>query len=98
MLMLAMVSLSGCKKDEYSEPPAPTVKTFELRFTCISDNPYKVEVAGKSNIISGHSYKTYDLKQDTYSWKFTQQSGYLFYPTIQEGTLTLDQDKEIVFP
>lgn len=72
--------------------------TYELRYTCTSDNPYLVEVNGESDIISGHTYINYRLEKGTYAWKVTQQSGYLLYPTIQEGTVTLDQDREIIFP
>jgi len=90
-VMVSLVSLSGCKKDE-------TTPNYELRFTNTSDNPYLIEVDGTSNTISGNTYKNYSLEKGTYSWKVTQQSGYVLYPTIKEGTVNLDNDKEIVFP
>ncbi len=96
-LMLAMVSLSGCKKDDPPPTPPPT-PTFELRFTCTSNNPYLIEVNGNSDIVDGNSYITYTFNKGTYSWKVTQQSGYVFSPTIKDGTVNLDQDIEIVFP
>ena len=93
VISLIAFSLTSCEKDENSS----TTK-YELRFTSTSSNPYKVEVAGNSDIIQGNSYIKYDLEKNTYSWKVTQQSGYAVYPTVREGTVTLDQDKEIVFP
>ncbi len=90
--MVALVTFSSCSKDEDATP------SYELRFTNTSDNPYLIEVDGSSNTVSGHTFKNYTLEKGTYSWKVTQQSGYVLYPTIQEGTVNLDQDKEIVFP
>ncbi len=91
LMLVVIVGLAGCKKEE-------TNPSYELRFTCISVNPYLVEVDGNSDIIQGNTFKDYILEKGTYAWKVTQQSGYLIYPTIKEGTLNLDQDKEIVFP
>lgn len=90
-VLLIVISITGCSKLE-------TIPSYELRFTCISENPYLIEVDGTSNVISGNSFRNYTLEQGTYSWKVTQQSGYLLYPTILEGTVNLDQDREIVFP
>jgi len=104
LLMISVGLLAGCKKDN----PSPNgtgggsssngTPTYELRFTCTSDNPYLIEVDGNSDIIQGNSYKTYYLEKGTYSWKVTQQSGYVFYPTVKDGTVNLNADKEIVFP
>ena len=101
ILSLVMFGLSSCEKNDDNDSPSstePTIQTYELRFTCTSDNPYLIEVDGTTNIINGHSYKKYILDKGTYSWKVTQQSGYALYPTVKEGTVNLDQDKEIVFP
>ena len=93
ILSLVIFGLSSCGKDDSLITP-----TYELRFTCTSDNPYLIEVDGNSDVVSGHSYVTYTLDKGTYSWKVTQQSGYVLYPTEREGTVNLNQDKEIVFP
>lgn len=92
--MIALVSLSSCSKDNEDD----ATPSYELRFTNISDNPYLVEVDGNSNILSGNTFKNYTLEKGTYAWIVTQQSGYVLYPTVQDGTVNLDQDKEIVFP
>jgi hypothetical protein len=81
--------LSSCAKMEL---------THELRFSCTSNNPYLIEIDGHSDIIQGNSFKDYQLEEGTYAWKVTQQSGYLIYPTIKDGVITLDQDREIIFP
>lgn len=91
--MIALVTFSSCSKDNEDVTPS-----YKLRFTNTSDNPYLVEVDGSSNVLSGNTFKNYTLGKGTYAWKVTQQSGYVLYPTIQEGTVNLDQDKEIVFP
>ncbi|MCC6600571.1 MAG: hypothetical protein IT223_07830 [Crocinitomicaceae bacterium] len=90
-IITGAVFFSGCTKESVSP-------IYNLRFTCTSNNPYLVEVNGKSNVLSGNTYKDYRLEKGTYSWKVTQQSGFVLYPTIQSGTVNLDQDKQIVFP
>ena len=100
IVSLVMFGLTSCEKDDDNDSPSSqtTTPTYELRFTCTSDNPYLIEVNGNSDVISGNSYRSYTFDKGTYSWKVTQQSGYALYPTVKEGTVNLDQDKEIVFP
>lgn len=98
-LFVGMVCLMSCKKDNPSpNSSGSSTQTYELRFTCTSSNPYLIEVNGNSDIVQGNSFKVYILDKGTYSWEVTQQSGYLLYPTVLDGTANLDQDKEIVFP
>lgn len=92
-LMLAFAFVTGCSDKEEDITPV-----FELRFTNTSSNPYFVEVNGTTDVQDGNSFKNYNLDKGTYAWKVTQKSGYILYPTVREGTITLDQDKEIVFP
>ncbi|MDY0077026.1 MAG: hypothetical protein RBR87_07085 [Bacteroidales bacterium] len=92
--MIALLSFSSCSKDKEDN----ATPSYELRFTNTSNNPYLVEVDGNSNILSGNTFKNYTLKKGTYAWKITQQSGYILYPTVKDGTVNLSQDKEIVFP
>ncbi|MBU1369600.1 MAG: hypothetical protein KJ578_04445 [Bacteroidetes bacterium] len=87
------VSFVSCKKDNEDLTPR-----YELRFTNTSNNPYLIEVDGNSSTILGKTFKNYSLEKGTYAWKISQQSGYLLFPTIQEGTINLDRDKEVVFP
>ena len=91
ILVIALGGVFSCSKDE-------KVEKYELRFTSTSSNPYLIEVAGNSDIIPGNTYMVYNLEKGTYAWKVTQQSGYVLYPTIVDGTVNLDQDKEILFP
>lgn len=91
LFAMTLVVCTSCSVEE--ERPM-----YELRFTCTSNNPYLVEVDGTSHVVSGNSFRDYILEQGTYAWKVTQQSGYLLVPTVEEGTVNLDQDKEIVFP
>lgn len=98
LLGISILVLSSCSKDDDDNTSPDGTTNFELRFTCTSSNPYLVEVNGKSNQVDGNSYISYQFPMGTYSWKVTQLSGYVLYPTVQQGTVTLDQDKEIVFP
>jgi hypothetical protein len=91
LLIAGAISFSGCAKEDITP-------TYNLRFTSTSNNPYLVEVDGTSTVLPGNTYKDYKLKKGTYAWKVTQQSGYVLYPTVQSGTVNLDQDKQIVFP
>lgn len=93
-LIVGIFFFSSCEKDD----TLPVTPTYNLRFTSTSDNPYLVEINGDSDILSGKTYRDYKLNKGTYSWKVTQQSGYVLYPTILSGTVNLNQDKQIVFP
>lgn len=93
ILLTAVLCTTGCKKEDQD-----TISRYELRFTNTSDNPYLVEVDGSSAILHSHTFKDYDLERGTYAWKVTQQSGYILYPTVREGTVNLDREKEVVFP
>lgn len=93
IILIVLVSTSGCKKEEQE-----TVSKFELRFTNTSDNPYLVQVSRTSSSLQGQTFKGYNLERGNYAWKVTQQSGYILYPAVEEGTLNLHRDKEVVFP
>ncbi len=73
-------------------------KKHKLRFTSTSSNPYELQVAGYNRVIQGNTYVDYTLPEGIYSWRVEQMSGYVIYPTIKEGTVILNQDKEVVFP
>ena len=99
VLFIGMATLNSCKKDDDNpSSSSTTTPSYNLRFTCTSTNPYLVEINGTSNVLQGGYYRDYTLKQGTYAWKVTQQSGYLLYPTIKSGTYNLTQDGEIIFP
>ena len=91
LLMIGVISLSSCKKETQ-------ITNYELRFTNTSSNPYFVEINGKTSTLIGNTFKNYDLPKGTYAWKVTQQSGFILFPTVKQGTVSLDQDKEITFP
>ncbi len=84
---IGVIGITGCIKQSH-----------EVRFTNLSSNPYMIEIDGRSNVISGNSYKNYYLDRGTYPWQVTQQSGYLLYPTVRSGTISVNKDKQIVFP
>ena len=91
LFFLSMVVFSTCAKEEVTP-------TFNLRFTNISNNPYLVEIDGTSLVLPGNKFRDYELELGTYAWKATQQSGYILFPTVRSGTITLDKDLQIIFP
>ncbi len=94
-LLVLSLFITSCEKES---DIFLSSRKYELRFTSTSRNPYLIEVNGNSDIIPGNTYKSYKFKKGSYSWRVEQQSGYLLYPTIREGTVNLNEDKEIVFP
>lgn len=100
ILLIAIIGLSltySCEKEDLPSNNNNTT-TYELRFTNTSSNPYDVYVNGTTKTLSGNSYINYNLEMDSYYWTVTQLSGYALYPTIQEGTVYLTEDKNVVFP
>lgn len=101
LLSVAMFSLTSCQKDEDTgggSKVTPKTTTHTLRFTSKSRHPYLLEIDNKSDVIQGKSWKDYKLETGIYTWKVTQQAGYLFYPTKRSGTVSLYKDEEVTFP
>lgn len=84
ILVVSVISVTSCKKDNpspktennsgNSDSGPSNTPVYELRFTCTSDNPYLIEVAGYSDIVQGHSFKNYYLEQGTYAWEADRKS------------------------
>ncbi|MGY6561355.1 MAG: hypothetical protein ACXITV_04555 [Luteibaculaceae bacterium] len=89
IILLTFFVLQACKEE-------PATHILNLRST--SNNPYLVEVNGMANVVQGNSVIEYELKEGTYDWKATQQSGYLFFATVRSGTVVLNRDTYVVFP
>lgn len=105
LIFVGLSNLTSCKKNNPGPNNSgggssnnPSTQYYQLRFTSTSNNPYLIEINGTSSTIQGNTFKNYNLKKGTYAYKITQKSGYLFYPTVNQGTVNLNQDKEIVFP
>ena len=70
-----------------------TTRNAVLKITCTSNNPYTIEIINTSTddsreyTLQGKETRSFTVSCDvTYQVKYTQQSGYLFYPTT--GTRT----------
>lgn len=93
ILILALcLGLASCEKE------TPQITTGEISFVNSSAHPYSLHLNGalQANIYAG---KFYDIKQapaGSYSYKLTQLSGYILYPTILNGSFTLDPGKKAV--
>ena len=73
--------------------------TYKLTFNNISSDFYKVEIIGKTEFyLSGGTYVNKYYPKGTYSYKATQQDGYILYPTVVEKTVNLEQDKIVTIP
>lgn len=85
-LLICCISLAtGCSKDEFG--------TGSVKFINKSTNPYKLSINGASKgEISGGSSRIFDLDAGTYALKAEQVSGYILYPTVKEGQITVRRD------
>jgi len=92
IIIIGLSVFAGCQK---------VCDTGTVRFTCNSDNPYRLYIDGvfKANV-NGHTYIEYDLSEGSHSANVEQISGYLLYPTTDETTLNVYgcKDLEWVFP
>lgn len=72
----------GCAKDEYGYG--------SVKFVNRSTNPYELSVDGISKgEISGGDSKTIELDAGYHKLKAEQVRGYILYPTIKNGEITV---------
>ncbi len=71
----------------YKAPPI-----YKLTFNNNTSDTYLIEINNKSDYLEGGYFLDYNLEEGTYNYKYTQQDGYLLYPTIKEGTVKLYTD------
>lgn len=100
LMISAVISLGSCIK-QYEPEPEPYVDpctTGTIQLINTSDNPYDVFIDGKGiGQQPGNTTweKTYD--KGYHAIKVQQASGYILYPTIKEGSVTLDGcDKKVI--
>jgi len=64
-----------------------------VKFINKSANPYRLSINGASKgEISGSSSKIIELDAGTYTLKTEQVSGYIRYPTVKDGEITVRRD------
>jgi hypothetical protein len=82
LLLCSLALALGCSKDEFG--------TGSVKFINKSTNPYKLSINGASKgEISGNSSKIIDLDVGTYTLKAEQVSGYILFPTVKDGEITV---------
>ena len=83
LLFACFILLFACGKDEDS------LKGAKLRITCVSDNPYQVQINGSNTTtLPGNSFKDFKLSPGTHNVYYLQLSGYALYPT--QGSFNVD--------
>ena len=96
-------SFSGCTKDNQQFTPAcETNNTGTLKVVCNLEDPYKVYLnnAYKGTVGAYTSKDFGDITSGTYSTRYEQASGYVFYPTEYTASVTITrcQTKQINLP
>jgi hypothetical protein len=82
LLFFSALLAVECSKDEFG--------SGSVKFINKSANPYKLSINGASKgEISGGSSKIIELDVGTYALKAEQVSGYILYPTIKNGEITV---------
>lgn len=80
MLLFSVALLASCTKDD----------TGTVRFSNNSSNPYELFINGESKgEFGGLTWRNFDLDAGSYTLKATQVSGYILFPTVKEGQITL---------
>lgn len=91
LLLFVPLLLIGCNKNDFG--------LYEMRFTNISDDRYKIEVVGVETFyLDGNTYRELVKQSGTYYYEATQVNGYIFYPTKRNGKVYLSSDQEVIIP
>lgn len=93
-LFIAVLAFVGCEKES-------TCTTGTVRFTSTSTNPYNLYIDGVfKKQIPGNTFSEFDLTEGSHQVKAEQVSGFVLFPTIKEGTISVFGCKELewIFP
>ena len=94
MIFLTMLPFIACKKE------APCT-TGTVRFTSTSANPYNLYIDGVfKKQIPGNTFSELELTEGSHQVKVEQVSGFILFPTIKEGVISVFgcQELEWIFP
>lgn len=95
MALCSVLTFSSCEENDNGCAKA------EVRFTCISDNPYRLFINGQvEGTVNGNSFIERELNEGLYRFEVEQISGFLLFPTTREieKVLTCGERFEFVFP
>lgn len=91
LLIIALVAMLFQSCDKAAQSTTATVSTANN-----TDDPYKLELnASTVGTCYAHQSQTFTKSPGDYSYKLTQMSGYVLYPTTYAGNFTLDAGKDI---
>jgi hypothetical protein len=95
--LLVALLFASCEKENTSTTTAGTI----ISWVNNTSNPYKIEVDNKQiTTINGGQYYDQSIAPGSYNYKITQLSGYILYPTVYAGPVTIEagQKKVVSFP
>jgi hypothetical protein len=92
-----LTTVTSCKKDDPNNPNSPNAPSCQknnwgsLAVDNYLKDPYKVYLDGAyKGTVSAYGYTEYsNLSAKTYSTKYVQASGYVFYPTEFTKSVTI---------
>lgn len=88
-LALVAFTFSSCEKET-------TATTATVSTANNTDDPYKLELnAVAVGTCYAHTSQSFTKSPGDYSYKLTQMSGYVLYPTTYAGNFTLNAGKDI---
>lgn len=85
-LIFTIALLMGCTKDE----------TGTVRFKNNSSNPYELFINGESKgEFSGGTWRNFYLDPGVYTLKAEQVSGFVLFPTVKNGQITVESGESL---
>jgi hypothetical protein len=97
LLFATVAILSSCSKDNSTTGGNSSSNTGTISWVNNSNNPYELRVNNSYvGSISGLSYYDQEKNAGSYSYKLTQQSGYILYPTVLTGNVNVEKGKKVV--
>lgn len=81
-LSLSLVFITfSCKKDNSITSGSGSTKG-KLTLISTTSDPYSIYIDGNYRcVIQGKNEKSFDLEEGAHTYRYHQQSGYIFYPT-----------------
>lgn len=94
-VLFAALTVSACDKDSTST--TTTDDMAEISWVNNTSHSYLINLNG-SNVkyLAGGAYWDQEVNPGSFTFKITQQSGYVLYPTVYNGSVTLSAGQKTV--
>lgn len=94
-LLLMFITFS-CKKDNSTISGGDSTKG-KLTLISTTSDPYSIYIDGNYQcVIQGKNEKSFDLEEGVHTYRYYQQSGYIFYPTDETVSVKITKGTTIV--